>query len=301
MPDAPTPPRTATPGTGFATHATGSIAPSRRRPASALADARAVVASFAARTAPSPWRVDRAAFAARLAKLVERPDLLQQRRLNLCGPAAFLRAWALRDPAAFARFAAALYDDGHAPIGPLEVRPAPGSLIDADYAALAGRFGGFPEAADWLTMGALRDSENALIRFRGRPDDNVSGMTFPRELTRWLRACGCYADVRDETTPLVPAGMARSLALRPDGGTDVFVLLNLHVLRELQHPTGRRRAATFLVNAFPDHWAALAAPITERPGGKLFVRVWSWGVVLEGEVPAETWRANVYGAVVGRV
>ncbi|MFN8424302.1 MAG: hypothetical protein U0470_13310 [Anaerolineae bacterium] len=49
-------------------------------------------------------------------------------------------------------------------------------------------------------MGALRDSENALIRFRGRPDDNVSGMTFPRELTRWLRACGCYADVRDETT-----------------------------------------------------------------------------------------------------
>ncbi|MFN8424303.1 MAG: hypothetical protein U0470_13315 [Anaerolineae bacterium] len=49
--------------------------------------------------------------AARLAKLVERPDLLQQRRLNLCGPAAFLRAWALRDLAAFARFGAALYDD----------------------------------------------------------------------------------------------------------------------------------------------------------------------------------------------
>ncbi|MFN8424301.1 MAG: hypothetical protein U0470_13305 [Anaerolineae bacterium] len=55
------------------------------------------------------------------------------------------------------------------------------------------------------------------------------------------------------------------------------------------------------MNAFPTTGRRSPRRSPERPGGKLFVRVWSWGVVLEGEVPAETWRANVYGAVVGRV
>lgn len=289
------------PAPAFATHASASASPTRRRPSNALADARAAVATLAERTAPSPWRVDRTAFAARLARLVERPDLIQQRRLNLCGPAAFLRAWAMRDPAAFAAFAAALYDDGHARIGPLEVRPSPGSLIAEDYAALAAHHGGFPEAADWLTLGALRDSENAILGFHGRPDDTVSGMTFPREMARWLRATGCYEVVADETSPLVPVGMEYARSLRPDGATDVFILVNLHVLRELQQPTGRRRAASFLTNAFPDHWAMLEAPVEERPGGVLGVKVWSWGMMLQGEVAAATWRANCYGAVVATV
>ncbi|MEO8084928.1 MAG: hypothetical protein ABI780_13980 [Ardenticatenales bacterium] len=289
-------------GDAFAgAHADAHATPARRRTAPGLANARAFVAACAARTASSPWRVDRSAFTARLARLVAQPDVLQQRRLNLCGPAAFLRAWAMRDPAAFAAFAAALYDDGHARIGPFEVRPSPGSLIAEDYAALAARHGGFPEAADWLMMGALRDSENAILPFHGRPDDTVSGMTFPREMARWLRACGCYEVVADETSPLVPAGMEYARSLRPDAATDVFLLLNLHVLRELRQPTGRRRAATFLTNAFPDHWAVLAAPVEERPGGVVGVRVWSWGMVLQGEVAAETWRANFYGAVVARV
>jgi len=271
-----------------------------RPPRHDLAAARDVVQAFADRTRPSPWHADRAAVAARLAKLIARPDLLQQRRLNLCGPAAFLRAWAIRDPAAFARFATALYDDGAASIGPLVVRPSAGSLIDADHAALAGRYGrGFPEAADWMLMGALRDSENRVTKFRGLPDDAVSGMTFPGEIVRWLRATGAYDDVADRATRLVPAGIDAALALRPSVTTDVLVLINLHLLRELQSPTGRRRAAGYILRGFPDHWAVLVAPVDERPDGRIALRVWSWGTVLEGEVPRETLRANFYGAVVG--
>ncbi len=270
-----------------------------RPPRHDLAAARDVVQAFAARTAPSPWRADRAAVAARLAKVIDRPDLLQQRRLNLCGPAAFLRAWAHHDPAAFARFAAALYDDGAASIGPLVVRPSAGSLVDADHAALAERFGrGFPEAADWMLMGALRDSENRVTKFRGLPDDAVSGMTFPGEIVRWLRATGAYADVADRTTRLVPAGIEAAFALRPSATTDVLVLMNLHLLREMQSPTGRRRAASYILRGFPDHWAALVAPVADRPGDRIGLRIWSWGTVLEGEVPKETFRANFYGAII---
>lgn len=268
-------------------------------PRPTLAAARDILAAFTARTTPSPWRADRAAVAARLAKLIDRPDLLQQRRLNLCGPAAFLRAWAHRDPAAFARFATALYDHGEAAIGSLIVRPSPRSLIDADHAALAKRHGrGFPEAADWMLMGALRDSENRVTTFRGLPDDNVSGMTFAGEIVRWLRATDCYATVADRTTRLVPAGLDAALALRPAPTTDVLVLLNLHLLRELQQPTGRRRAASYILRGFPDHWAALDAPIDAQPADRIGLRIWSWGTILEGYVPRETFRANFYGAVV---
>ncbi len=162
-----------------------------------LDDARAVLDDFAARRAPSPWRADRAAVARRLRDLVDRPDLVQQRRLNVCGPAAFLRAWARHDPAAFARFATTLYDTGRAAIGELAI--APGPLTDTDHAALADRHGrGIPEPADWMILGALRASENRLTTFRGRPEDALSAMTFPSELVRWLRATGLYADIVSE-------------------------------------------------------------------------------------------------------
>lgn len=263
-----------------------------------LDDARAILDAFAERRAPSPWRADRAAVARRLQALIARPDLIQQRRLNLCGPAVFLRAWARRDPAAIARFACDLYDHGEASLGGRTIRPFPGSLIDADHAALAAAHRDVPEAADWLLMGALRDSENAVAPFRGLPADNVSGMTFPSELVRWLEATGCYRRVVDRTTPLVPSTLAAARALAPSADTDVFVLVHLHALRELRQPTGRRRAAQFLLGAFPNHWAALVAPIEDAPGDRLRLRIWSWGTVLDGELARETWRANFYGAVV---
>ena len=40
-------------------------------------------------------------------------------------------------------------------VSPLVVRPGVGSLIDENYADLAAKYGGFPEAADWMSMGAL--------------------------------------------------------------------------------------------------------------------------------------------------
>lgn len=262
-----------------------------------LDDARAVLDAFAARRAPSPWRADRAAVARRLRDLVDRPDLFQQRRLNVCGPAAFLRAWARHDPAAFARFATTLYDTGRAAIGELAI--APGPLTDTDHAALADRHGrGIPEPADWMILGALRASENRLTTFRGRPEDALSAMTFPSELVRWLRATGLYADIVDRTTPLVPSPLATALAFAPSPTTDVFALVNLHLLRELRQPSGRRRAASFLLRAFPDHWAALVAPITPLPDDRLALRLWSWGTILEGDLPRATFRANWYGAIV---
>lgn len=270
------------------------------RPRRALDDAAATLEAFAARRASSPWRTDREAVARRLRTLVARPDLLQQRRLNLCGPAAFLRAWAKHDPAAFARFASTLYDTGRAQIGDLAI--APGPLADTDHASLADRHGrGIPEPADWMLLGALRASENRLTTFRGRPEDALSAMTFPSELVRWLRATGLYADITDRTTPLVPSSLAAALVLAPSPTTDVFVLVNLHVLRELRQPSGRRRAASFLLRAFPDHWAALVAPITPLPDDRLALRLWSWGTILEGDVPRETFRANWYGAIVATI
>ena len=118
------------------------------------------------------------------------------------------------------------------------------------------------------------------------------------EIVRWLRATGAYADVADRTTRLVPAGIEAAFALRPSATTDVLVLMNLHLLRELQSPTGRRRAASYILRGFPDHWADLVAPVADRPGDRIGLRIWSWGTVLEGEVPKETFRANFYGAII---
>jgi hypothetical protein len=45
--------------------------------------------------------------------------------------------------------------------------------------------------AEWMAMSALRDSSNLVLDFEGTPEEDVSGITTPGEITDWLIATGC--------------------------------------------------------------------------------------------------------------
>jgi hypothetical protein len=273
-------------------------------------EARAQIAALRAGTNTSPWKIDRDALADRLEELVGDPDLVDQDALNLCGPAALLRAWLVEDPLAVTRFASALYDRGEAWLGDLRIAPGPDSLIQHDYATLKALVEtsrtppskAFCPVAEWMILGAIRDSENATFDFEGLPDELLagpSGLTTPGEVEVWLESTGLYDEVREEANIFFTKGLAHAKGLRP-GARDVLLLINAHMLRKVEGALAKK-SGDCLVNAFPNHWVVLTTPITETPDGMVEFDCWSWGRVLSVLVTKRTFEANYYGAVIAKL
>jgi len=249
------------------------------------------VEAFRNGSATSPWKLDRGAVADRLAALVRNPALVQQGNLNACGPAAFFRVWLARDPRAFVTYAATLYDTGASSIGNIAIKPG-SDLLNQDYAKL----GVVTPPADWMTMSALRDSENSFWDFEGTPSDQVSGITMPGELAKWLGATGLYSSIRNDGNWFFTRSLDHALALQPDGATDVIVLINARIL-----PGGANDTPLpdFVANAFPNHYIVLLEPFTQQ-GTTVSAMYWSWGTRAPLTVDKSEFQDSYFGAIVAQ-
>jgi len=258
----------------------------------------------------------------RLRELVSNPRLFQQGGLNLCGPAVFLCMWTGRDPVAFVRFATALFEDGTAAIGSLVVAPS-SALLQRDYAAMLARMASDPSPqADWMTMGAIRNNDDALFVWTGDPNQGLPGLTLPEDLTTWLQATGLYRPIENQANWASIAGWPHASNLLLYGGQDVALLLNTNALiggtaRSLRNcnapgntaePTPTENPVTpddrFLLNQFPNHYVMLLnSPTTnydpaDADSGSVWLSLWTWGQSLSYEVPVRAFVDNYYGAVI---
>lgn len=277
--------------------ATGAIVLGAPGGGGSLAD---LLSRFGANLAPSPWHgLDRGEVAARLSELVTDPDLVRQGNLNLCGPAAFLRAWIRRDAVGFVNFAVELYDTGRSRIGSDdEVAPDDDACLATDYKELQ-RVNGtaIAPAAEWMAMSAIRDAENTFFDYEGRPEEDVSAATTSGEVVEWLQACGRFGDVRDEVNLVFTRGLDHARELAPSAEQVVLVLLNTAML-----PNDDGSVENWVMRQFPNHWVALESPVTDVPGGVQFT-YWCYGRTSPYRtvtVPADAFEANYYGAVLAR-
>lgn len=262
-------------------------------------EATAAITAFAARTAASPWKLDRAAVAARLQELVDDPDKVDQDSLNLCGPAVFVHYWLMRDPLAVVRFAAQLYDTGASVVGSTAVEPDDDSLLGQDYAAIAAAAGAdFCKPADWMILGSLRDAENLFLDFEGRPDEDVSAATTPGEVADWFRQTLLYREVRDEGNFFFTKGVEHLLNLAPSAGTDIALLINAHMLDQANVVNGPTKSSDFILNAFPNHFIGLTTRPTVVPGNMVQFTYWSWGLQTTAKFDRDLLEDNYYGAVI---
>src|SRR5215469_10367490 len=191
---------------------------------SSASDARDAIGNFGAETAASPWTsLERSAVAQRLGAIVSDPRQVQQGALNLCGPAAFFSQWAKRDPVAFANFATQLYDNGSATIGSLQVSPGQ-DLLQANYNEMVPRMGGaVSPAADWMILGALRNSTDVFWQgsWEGDPSQELAALTRPEELASWFSAAGIYTKVDNQANWATAAGIPHALSLAVRPGVDI--------------------------------------------------------------------------------
>jgi hypothetical protein len=293
------------------------------RMVSTIADAQSVIQQFLERRGDGAWAsLDRHQVGRRLRELIANPRLFRQGALNLCGPATFLCMWAGRDPAGFARFATTLFERGQAAIGSMNVAPS-SALLQQDYAAMLSRMEDDPSPqADWMTMGAIRNNNDALFIWTGDPNQEVHGLTRPEELTSWLQATGIYAQVRNQANWATIAGWPHAAGLLEYDGQDVAVLLNTNALvdgtaRQMRNsntpgsapvPTPADNPAaperSFLLSQFPNHYVMLLnSPSTNydpayADRGAVWLSLWSWGESLTYELAVRRFVDNYYGAVI---
>lgn len=293
------------------------------RMVSSVAEAQPLIQRFLERSGRGAWSsLDRRAVGNRLRELIANPRLFQQGALNLCGPATFLCMWTGRDPVGFVRFATTLFEEGTASIGSLSIVPT-SALLQQDYAAMRERMQSDPcPQADWMTMGAIRNNNDALFVWTGEPGQGLQGLTLPEELASWLRATGIYGKVSNEANWATTAGWPHASDQLLFGGQDVALLLNTNAFiggtaRALRNSNSPGNAPAppltdnpvglddrFILNQFPNHYVMLLnSPTTnydpaDADRGSAWLSIWTWGLSLSYEVPVSAFVDNYYGAVI---
>ncbi|USQ85734.1 hypothetical protein NFX46_19395 [Streptomyces phaeoluteigriseus] len=254
------------------------------------------------------WGLNRNDVIQRLKALLQAPNLLDQRGLNACAPAAFFRVWLARDPVAAAAFTCQMLRHGSSTIGSLTVDPD-ADLTGQDYSTLradtnAQHPNAMPESTDWMLLSALRDSENIYFDYLGQPytlGDSVAGLTLPGTLAGWLSATHLYSSVSDNTTLLGPADLPPLLDLIPTSNVDILLFVNANAIYDLATTPGPPEVP-FPVFAVPDHYVLMAGPFVQADGTNwIDIDVWTWGSIKTGWQKIPRFLNNSFGWMVATV
>jgi hypothetical protein len=197
---------------------------------------------------------------------VSNPNILNQRSAGICGPIAFLYSLAFDSPAAYARFAVELYENGKTKLGDLTIDPSSDCREYAPPAPMS--------PADWLTAASLRDSENFWFNYSAVDDDDSS--TRLPEMANWFVSAG-YKDVHYENNTFYNLERSDINIVNRyfSAGYRVVLRINSKLLyREHQNEKSSRG----------NHVIILRSPIS-IVGDSISLKVYTWGEVMK-PIPA---------------
>jgi hypothetical protein len=247
----------------------------------------------------APYSVQRRFVAERARQLVKAPASISQGSLGLCGPAAFLRLWIARDPVAFVKLVAGLFNTGTGALGSMQVKPSE-ALRNQEYPAISNRLMVACPITDWMVMSSMRDSANLILDYLGTPDEEYAEGTSLGNIVTWMQATGLYSKVEKHSAS---HPVADALALKPGPNCDVILAVDAAIL-EKQNITGSLAAfiqGLSLGSASPDHVMILNTP-TEKTGADTYaLSVWTWASNRTLTVTGTTLAADYAAAVVAEV
>jgi hypothetical protein len=250
------------------------------------ADALRLVTEFRNRTSDAKFIVGKDAFATDLERLINNPSTVDQKDLFLCGPAAFLRVWIQNDPVGFTKYGIQLFEEGRGYIGSKKI--APGSeLRHTTWDPL------WADAAEWVTMSSLRDVENAITDYTGKPGEEFDGATSAGEIVDWLNATGLYEMVSDKTSVLSTEDIVYVKAAKPSSRVDVILSINANMLQGT-----KSKPEHWFLGETANHYIVLLAPV-KFVGTDVVIEYWSWAEDRTGTkaltIPKLKFASNFYG------
>lgn len=218
---------------------------------------------------------------------------IDQKKASLCGPACLMHITAKRHGAEYFQFVTRLFETGDATLGRLRIRPG------AD--CRAHRPGDKIDAADWVALAGIRDSENGVFDYDDW-SDAVAGITLPGELAGWLERAG-YTEVVNETNLYLcksEANFREALSFHGKG-FEVCLFINADVLKG---PVAGRGAFAQLITT-ANHWVVLRK-VERTMSNDVKLDVYTWGqfehrVPERGTMSMSDWLQNYYGFVACKV
>jgi hypothetical protein len=153
-------------------------------------------------------------------------------------------------------------------------------LLTQDYSAMYDRMTVKSPQADWMTMGALRNSTDVFWQgtWTGDPSQKLSGMSRPEEVAGWLQSTGIYSQVRNEANWATAKGIPHATGLSLQPGTDIILLINANLI---QAAKGSPVDSNWLFKQFPNHYIVLVTEIVQNVTTQDIQFVpWSWGTKL---------------------
>jgi hypothetical protein len=174
---------------------------------------------------------------------IDDPLSVNQKSLNVCGPAVIVNALADTDPVQYAKFVRVIFTTAK----------VHSTQVDDDL--LNGQPASGMEDVDWMVLSAMRDTENAILDYEGTSAEDVSAITMPGEMAEWMEEILGCVDTADYNSYFWG---------EIDNSKKVNSLLEAH---------GNKVIVAMLVNAsrlqgtdegsdIPDHWIRLLTPIT---------------------------------------
>ncbi|MBN6073806.1 hypothetical protein HYE60_00705 [Aggregatibacter actinomycetemcomitans] len=189
-----------------------------------------------------------------------------QKSTSLCGPAAYFYCLLRDRPDLYRRSVKDLWEVGKTRIGKLSIDASesgkPKSFFENNDPKLPKLLG-----IDWITMGSLRNSENALLDYdrlddAGSAREGIAGMTTHWEIAEWLRKSGAV-DVINLVCPLDSDGNSLEELIRINEyarkGYKVIQLLSPFYIFQNSKDT----SITEL------HWLVWESPITSQHTKKI--------------------------------
>lgn len=219
---------------------------------------------------------------------------------SLCGPAAFLYILLKDRPDLYSQYIKDLWNTGYAKLGKLDISPSEGCCHPTNYTTdrAITRVPGI----DWISMASLRDDENIYMNYSS-PDDQLSGMTLPVDIIKWLEAVGAKIIHHDMKLFAYPKDEVINVSnyVRPEN--HVIVLINHGLL------LGERSSG-------PTHWVVLESAVKVISSQKIVdedtldtelidVELFSWGDCSQlSKFPVgkyitfENFESYIYGVIV---
>ncbi|MFL5060169.1 MAG: hypothetical protein ACJ8DQ_08800 [Xanthobacteraceae bacterium] len=247
--------------------------------------------------------VNRMEVAEGLLERIKHPHKINQANGMVCGPAAFMYAIVRQDPAAYAKYVTEVYDKGYAllPRSPdfprfevIGIKPSAEFRVDTKPSDA--------NAADWIALGSLRDSDNYVHRFDYSwssikyvtPWDERAGGTSSQEVTDWFKRFGFREVFQKASSSRVGLDNLKLAEQYYRRNYRVVLLVSSVFLN------GRTLAEAKKGEKF-DHFIVLAGPINYGP--KIKFRIFTWGhyeTVPDWPLTADEFLNSYYGFVAAR-
>lgn len=220
-------------------------------------------------------------------KRIENPNLIDQGRQELCGPAATLNAIASTDPRQYIRLVKEVYQSGT-----FRGKAIPKGLMERKPTTV--------QPTDWMMLTALR-SVNGRPGQRGQHGVSIHSGSLPFELKSWLRKAG-FSDVQSKLNLIT----ARSYKQIPHinktmakAEQNVTILFVRGGFSQFSHDPGKAPTTMDKIKtAVPIHYVRLLTPIS-KTGDTIQFSVFDHGKKRDYNITEKEFGRGVVGAITG--